>query len=112
VRTVFRDTTVIDGTGNDPLEHHDVVVDAGRIEAVRRTGARIAADRTIDGRGGTLLPGLIDAHVHFGIQGPPRDLTDGRSLTEYVFDIEATVEQTLREGFTTVRDAGGLDPGP
>jgi imidazolonepropionase-like amidohydrolase len=110
VRVVIRDTTVIDGTGREPLERHDVVIDAGRIESLRPTGSPIAADREVDGSGSSLLPGLTDAHVHFGIQGHGADLADNGSLTEYVLAIRETVEQTLHEGFTTVRDAGGLDP--
>jgi imidazolonepropionase-like amidohydrolase len=111
MRILIRNTTVIDATGRDPLSRRDVIVSDGRIEAVRPSSRRGSADRTIDGGEATLLPGLTDAHVHFGIQAPSGpDLTGGRSLAEYVLDVRRTIEQALQEGFTTVRDAGGLDP--
>ncbi|MEV2214163.1 amidohydrolase family protein [Streptomyces sp. NPDC050997] len=66
-RTLFTDVQVFDGTGRDPFPAQ-VLVEGNRITAVadriprdRRTGARV-----IDGGGGTLLPGLVDAHAHLG----------------------------------------------
>jgi imidazolonepropionase-like amidohydrolase len=110
MRLVIRNVTVIDGTGRDPLERQDVIVEDARIEDVRPSGAAVRADENIDGEGHSLLPGLTDAHVHFGVQGSPPDLFGKAALTEYVLDVRDTIEQTLQEGFTTVRDAGGLEP--
>ncbi|MER5427780.1 amidohydrolase family protein [Streptomyces sp. NPDC002588] len=66
-RTLFTDVRVFDGTGRDPFPSH-VLVEGNRITEVAariprdlRTGARV-----IDGGGGTLLPGLVDAHAHLG----------------------------------------------
>lgn len=66
-RTLFTDVQVFDGTGRDPFPAQ-VLVEGGRITEVaermprdRRTDARV-----IDGGGGTLLPGLVDAHAHLG----------------------------------------------
>ena len=66
-RTLFTDVQVFDGTGRDPFPAQ-VLVEGDRITEVaermprdRRTDARV-----IDGGGGTLLPGLVDAHAHLG----------------------------------------------
>jgi imidazolonepropionase-like amidohydrolase len=65
--TLFTDVRVFDGTGADPLAA-EVLVEGNRITAV---GNRISSDlravhQVIDGGGGTLLPGLVDAHTHLG----------------------------------------------
>lgn len=107
---VIRDVTVVDGTGRDPLRGRDVVVDGGRIAAIQGTGASLSADRVVDGRGATLLPGLTDAHVHMGIAGHSAFPQGEGSLVDYAMTVRGLIERTLLEGFTTVRDAGGLDP--
>ncbi|HJR36707.1 MAG TPA: amidohydrolase family protein [Gemmatimonadales bacterium] len=71
-----------------------VLVRGGRIAAVgSRDSIRIPADsRVLDLGDATLLPGLIDAHVHLLLGGPAR----------------ANAVATLRAGFTTVQDLGAL----
>jgi imidazolonepropionase-like amidohydrolase len=88
-----------------------VAVDGDRIVEVAHGGRRLAADRTIDLGGRTLLPGLIDAHVHVTATIPdffrltllPQSLIAAQSK-----DILGGM---LMRGFTTVRDAGGADAG-
>ncbi|MFD9434684.1 amidohydrolase family protein [Streptomyces sp. NPDC060002] len=65
--TLFTDVQVFDGTGRDPFPA-EVLVEGNRITAVadRLPRDRRAAARVIDGGGGTLLPGLVDAHAHLG----------------------------------------------
>jgi imidazolonepropionase-like amidohydrolase len=82
--------TIIEGAlvnrGPRPVDS-TVVVENGVVTAVLTDGAPVAdepGDVRIDGRGGTLLPGLIDAHVH--LQG------------------QANLQQALRYGVTTVFD--------
>jgi imidazolonepropionase-like amidohydrolase len=83
------DVTLIDGTGRAPIADAAVVVRGDRIVAAgRRSAVRVPAGaRVTDGRGRTLLPGLIDAHFHLdGDLGLPR-----------LF---------LEHGVTSVRDPG------
>jgi imidazolonepropionase-like amidohydrolase len=112
-RIVLTNAAIIDGTGQDPFDGA-VVVEGDRIVDVLDGSAAAAggADVSIDCRGASLLPGLIDAHVHIGaldvdIQQQHRRYFDseaallmGRALTEL-----------LDLGYTTVRDAGGADAG-
>jgi imidazolonepropionase-like amidohydrolase len=61
----IRDVRVFDGAKTS--EHRTVLVQNGKIVKVGAAGMRLeAATATIDGNGMTLLPGLIDAHVHIG----------------------------------------------
>lgn len=60
--TIFRDVRVFDGTRM--IDAQDVLVEGGRVAKLGRELAAPAGAITIDGRGKTLLPGLIDAHTH------------------------------------------------
>lgn len=66
--TIIRNGTVIDGTGATPIPNGVVVVDEGRILAVSpEADFRIPDDvPSFDAGGGTVIPGIINAHVHHG----------------------------------------------
>jgi imidazolonepropionase-like amidohydrolase len=59
--------TVIDGTGAEPLADAIVLIEGERIAAVGRSDAVAVPDgaRVVDVRGKWIIPGLIDAHIHF-----------------------------------------------
>jgi imidazolonepropionase-like amidohydrolase len=61
---IIRDARLIDGTGAPPREHVSILVRDGRIAAI---GSDLAAGDAVvlDAAGATVLPGLIDSHVHF-----------------------------------------------
>jgi imidazolonepropionase-like amidohydrolase len=107
VRTVFAGGSVFDGTGAAVAEADVAVVD-GRIAEV---GVGLDGDEQVDVAGSTLLPGLIDTHVHvmFGHVDVWRLMQDPFSYRFY--DAIKNLDATLRIGITTVRDAGGADLG-
>ncbi|MEX1295439.1 MAG: amidohydrolase family protein [Candidatus Limnocylindrales bacterium] len=108
-RLVIRDVALIDATGREPEGRVDVLVEAGRIARIGDVG-RIGADVVaVDGAGTTLLPGLTDAHVHFALIGVKGDHGSDPWIV-HVLDVSRVIEDALQEGFTTVRDAGGLEP--
>jgi imidazolonepropionase-like amidohydrolase len=113
VSVVFEHATLLDCTGRDPQTDSRVVVEDGRIRQVGRSGGPAGPrDATvIDCQGRTLMPGLLDAHVH--LASLDLDPVEEVALAPAVFALRIArqIEDTLQAGFTTVRDAGGLDWG-
>lgn len=111
--------TLLDGTGARPVANAVVVVRAGRIACAgtRRACPVPSNARRIDGHGAWLIPGLIDAHVHFSqtgwFDGRP-DAADLRDRFPYP-EVEARLEtgpepffrSYLCSGITSVFDVGG-----
>jgi len=63
--TILTNGTVIDGTGTDPVPDGSVVIRGDRIAAVGPRAPDVPPGaQVIDAEGGTILPGIIDAHVH------------------------------------------------
>lgn len=108
---VFKNAFLIDGKGLEPADAASVVVENGEIREVDNTGKSTVsdADRTIDLHGRTLMPGLIDAHVHVGNIEVVMDRTAALPPAVYVLRAVQNLETDLSLGFTTLRDAGGLD---
>ena len=105
----IKGATILDVTNGEMVKNHVVIVKDGRIASV--TPARLMeipkSIDVIDLQGHTLLPGLIDMHVHLtsggGYHGYERlKLTDERRAILGVVH----AEQTLMAGFTTVRNVG------
>src|SRR5690349_2393326 len=63
---VLRGGLLIDGTGSVPVSNPVLIISGGKIQSVGREGSvTIPSDATvIDTNGKTILPGLIDAHIH------------------------------------------------
>lgn len=63
----------------------------------------------IDGKGKTLIPGLIDAHVHlvFGALTMPQMMKNDLSEEFLINTVGQSAQQMLMRGFTSVRDVGG-----
>ena len=106
---------LIDGTGAPPMPNTTVIVDGDSIVDVHPAASgEVPSDAdVIDAAGLILMPGLIDTHdhlAHFGHDLAVRwGIDEPQSLRHArVFDV---LKQTLETGFTTVRDAAGLDAG-
>src|SRR5262245_5821036 len=112
---VLTGATLIDGTGADPVRDAAIVIDGDRIAAAgaRRELSWPADATVIDVAGRTVLPGLIDAHDHLASHGyglATRWGLDEPASTAHLRTAR-TLADTLAMGYTTVRDAGGLDAG-
>ena len=112
-KLVLTHVTIIDCTGTDSRPSMAVVVSGGLIRKVAPSrslrGPRGA--QVIDLGGRTLMPGLIDAHVHLGITETSWEQVQREPAAVYAFKVGRVIEQTLDAGFTTVRDAGLVDGG-
>jgi imidazolonepropionase-like amidohydrolase len=111
---ILRNAFLIDCTGREPQENMAVVVEGERIADVV-AGGRVtvpAGARVIDCHGHTLMPGLTDAHVHI-CAVDVNILEQHRLYPPSLLAAKALriLEDTLGQGYTTVRDAGGADPG-
>ena len=108
--------TLIDGNGGEPVADATVLVgDDGRISAAGPKAAVTVSEGTqqLDITGTTLLPGLIDCHDH--LSSFTYDIMSRWGLAEpkstRTVRIARVMEETLRTGYTTVRDCGWLDAG-
>ena len=108
---VLENAAVLDAEGGRLLSPRHVVVEGERIAAVEETRPAAAGARRIDLRGRTLMPGLIDAHVHVAITTMDIAAMQHRPVTLMANESRRILEKMLRRGFTTVRDAGGADYG-
>lgn len=114
IRAVLGDA-LLDPASGETLRDAVVVIEDGRVIRVgARNGLQVPRDaERIDGSGLTLLPGLIDCHVHLTSLGEGLDFT--RDLTTPpTFELMRAVRaarRTLDAGFTSVRDAAGAPAG-
>jgi imidazolonepropionase-like amidohydrolase len=98
---------VFDGESEE-LVDGPVHVEDGRIVDI---GGSFDADQVVDARGGTVVPGLIDAHFHaYGISLDMLAI-EGRPLSYVTLVGAQRLAEALRRGFTTVRDVAGGDAG-
>jgi imidazolonepropionase-like amidohydrolase len=104
----IRGTRLFDGSVSTYLREPTVLVDDGRIVAVQSGGDAPEEAQTIDLGDVTLLPGLIDSHIHLTFDAGPDPLgwftaaDDGRLRTAAI----AAARTALAAGVTTVRDLG------
>ena len=101
---------VIDGTGSEPVKGRAVVVEDGRIAGVVDE-ARAPRGERVDLAGQTLLPGLINCHVHLCLGAEPDPVRPLREepLAFTAIKALARARQTVEAGVTTVRDLGGRE---
>ncbi len=101
---------IFDGANANIVEGGSVFVEGDRIREVAEGRITTPAELTIDARGRTLMPGLIDAHVH-PWASDVNILSIRTRPTEWLAMYTArSLRHMLDRGFTTVRDAGGTAP--
>ena len=109
--TLLKNATIIDGTGSKPVEHGLIAIQGEKIiYAGKSDGWQPSQEITditdIDFTGRTILPGLIDCHVHIAAESlPDSTMTGPLGWTSLVMLRHA--QNTLAAGITTIRDVGG-----
>ena len=109
----FRGMKLINCRGDEPIQDAVVLVDEGRIVGSGRR-EEVAVPReaeVIDLSGKTLLPGLIDAHVHciLDATGDPMANLMGESPAVWALKGARHLRATLEAGVTYIRDVGGME---
>jgi len=106
--------TLINGTGETPIQNAAVLIKDNNIVAVGREDSIEIPDEKItivDVKGSFILPGFIDVHVHLMTEGFTREETIYTPLSLYFYNAIERMERTINAGITTVRDAGLADIG-
>ena len=109
--TLIRNCRVFDGRSDSLRDGLEVLIQENRITRVAAAASAPEGCVILDGNGGTLMPGLIDAHVH--VYSPYLDERKCADLPPTLMAIHAThrLKSMLDRGFTTVRDVAGGDFG-
>ncbi|PLP97768.1 metal-dependent hydrolase family protein [Cupriavidus pauculus] len=102
---------VLDPVRGALLPRHDVLIDGERIVDVSATPIHAPQARVIDVTGKTVMPGLIDLHVHVLASLANLGLNAVQPNVLVAFRAMPIMRGMLERGFTTVRDAGGADWG-
>jgi len=112
--TVFKDATLLDCVGGEPRYPATVVIEDNVIReaADGKASAVPPSADVVDCRGKTLMPGLIDAHIHINMFEGDATAQVSRNLPSMIV-VKALriLEDTLMQGFTSVLDACGADAG-
>ncbi|QIP15937.1 amidohydrolase family protein [Spirosoma aureum] len=109
-RTLIHCGNLFDGVGNSLQPQMTVVVEGNKITAVQKGyTAPAGKDVVLDLKSKTVLPGLIDMHVHLESQTRRGGAIDGftKNVPDVAYQASRYAKTTLLAGFTTVRDLGG-----
>ena len=110
--TAFTGATFIDGNGGAPVPDAVVLVEDRTIKAGPRSQINIPQDAQVqDVSGRTIIPGLFDCHDHITLTSLDLQSRLFTHPTVAHFQTAQNLKATLQSGFTTIRDAGGLDVG-
>ena len=109
-RTLIHCGNLIDGKANEGLQQMTIVVEGNKIISVDKGFTKPgSSDKLIDLSKKTVMPGLIDLHVHLEGETSKDQAVQRFTLNKADVAFRSTVfaKRTLLAGFTTVRDLGG-----
>jgi imidazolonepropionase-like amidohydrolase len=108
---LFRNAKLLDPTKAELEAGVSVLVEDARIREVSPRAIRAAGAAVVDVGGRTLMPGLIDCHVHVFLPEVSIRALEAVPLTLLTARAAPLMRAMLDRGFTTVRDTGGADWG-
>lgn len=109
-RTIIHAGTLIDGVSDEAQTEMSIIIENNMITAVEKGYTDPGTnDEVIDLKSKTVLPGLIDLHVHLESETNPQKYLEAFTFDEADFALRSTAyaKRTLMAGFTTVRELGG-----
>ena len=107
-RIMFTNVNVFDGVSESLEMNTNVLVEGNLIKSVGPSITLPEGTEVIDGGGRTLMPGLIDMHSHLGLQFPGIPAIEAATWDEIGARQVMAAKDWLMDGFTTVRDVGGM----
>jgi len=111
-QVLIKSVNIFNGTDEKLAIGQDVLVEGNQIKEIGKGLKARDKATVIDGAGRTLMPGLIDNHVHLMLPGPSLPAMEaGSTWEDLAIHGVAMSEMYLMQGFTTVRDAGGANAG-
>jgi len=108
---LFRNLKLLDPRFDEGRGGYEVLVEDDKIREVADRPIKAANAQTIDCGGRTLMPGLIDCHVHVYLVELGLHKLESMPLTLLTAKASQLMKAMLDRGFTTVRDTGGADWG-
>jgi imidazolonepropionase-like amidohydrolase len=108
---LIADAVLLDPRSGELRPGSFLLAEGERIVEVSEREIQAPGARRIEARGRTLMPGLIDAHVHAMVTSMNLGALESRPLTLIAQEARGVLEGMLQRGFTTVRDAAGADWG-
>jgi imidazolonepropionase-like amidohydrolase len=108
-QTLFRNARLFDGFNSDCPEGMQVLVENGVIREISDRPIACAGAQVLDVGGRTLMPGLIDAHIHAYASDVSVQKVEGHGDAYRTAHAARMLGHALDCGFTTVRDVGGGD---
>ncbi|SET57828.1 Imidazolonepropionase [Oceanobacillus limi] len=113
VKQLIKNGLLIDGKGGEPKKEQIVVTNNESIIYVGPESGYTASGEevVIDAAGGTILPGLIDTHVHMMMEYSPLSTRLETPFSFMYYQAAEYLKNTLEAGVTSVRDALGTDLG-
>ncbi len=109
-RTIIYCGQLIDPKNLQVLKESSIIIEGNKIaDVVKGYLTPAAGDKLIDLKSKTVMPGLIDMHVHLESETNPNRYMETFTFNpaDYAFQSVVFAERTLMAGFTTVRDLGG-----
>jgi imidazolonepropionase-like amidohydrolase len=107
----FKNFQMLDPDAGELLGGHELIVEDDSIKEVSAQPIKLAEASVIDCGGRTLMPGLIDSHVHVVLSEVAIRNLESMPLTLMTARAAALMRKMLNRGFTSVRDTGGADWG-
>jgi imidazolonepropionase-like amidohydrolase len=104
---LFRDARIFDGKAGKLTDGMNVLVEGNKIAKISKAPIGAAGSIVIDAKGRTLMPGLIDAHVHMMFESISLAEASGADIGYVHIAAARAAERQLMRGFTSVRDTGG-----
>lgn len=108
-QTLFTNVNVFDGQAEELQMGVNVLVEGKLIKSISAEAISAPDATVIAGNGFTLMPGLIDMHSHLALSATSLVALESSTWEALGARTALVAEETIMDGFTTVRDAGGMN---